>query len=159
LRRTGRGETGTLSIGYWASTLFSPLPTAVRRFRERFPGVTVRLRELYPPHDLEAVLAGAVDVAILREPEPLAGITIFPVLVERFVAAVPADHRLAMRTKIAPAQLRDEPFVLFPREAVPGLHTKLLGLCRRAGVEPSSSRRSRRGTRSSAWSRPASGSR
>ena len=136
LRSASRGEIGTLSIGYWASTLFSPLPAAVRRFRERFPGVAVRLRELYPPHHIEAIRAGAIDVAILREPEPVDGIAVLPVLVEPLVAVVPADHRLASRSAISPALLRDDPFVLFPREAVPGLHAKLLDLCRRAGFEP-----------------------
>ena len=136
LRSAGRGEIGTLSIGYWSSTLFSPLPAAVRRFRERFPDVAVRLRELYPPHHIDAIRAGAIDVAILREPEPVDGIAVLPVLVEPLVAAVPADHRLARRRAIAPVQLRDEPFVLFPREALPGLHVKLLELCRTAGFEP-----------------------
>jgi DNA-binding transcriptional LysR family regulator len=136
LRSAGRGEVGTLSIGYWSSTLFSPLPAAVRRFRERFPDVAVRLRELYPPHHVDAIRTGAIDVAILREPEPVDGIAVQPVLVEPLVAAVPADHRLARRKSIAPAQLRDEPFVLFPREALPGLHDKLLELCRSAGFAP-----------------------
>src|ERR1041384_463969 len=49
-RTAGRGEVGTVTIGYWSSTLFSPLPAAVRRFRERFPDVAVRLRERSPPH-------------------------------------------------------------------------------------------------------------
>jgi DNA-binding transcriptional LysR family regulator len=136
LRSAGRGEVGTLSIGYWSSTLFSPLPAAVRRFRERFPDVAVRLRELYPPHHIDAIRTGAIDVAILREPQPVDGIAVLPVLVEPLVAAVPADHRLASRKAIAPAQLRDEPFVLFPRDALPGLHDKLLELCRSAGFEP-----------------------
>jgi DNA-binding transcriptional LysR family regulator len=136
LRRAARGEVGTLSVGFWASTLFSPLPAAVRRFRERFPGVTVRMRELYPPHDLDAVRTGAVDVAVLREPEPADGIAMRVVVSEPFVAAVPADHPLARRRAVTPAMLRDEPFVLFPREVVPGLHAKLLGLCRDAGFDP-----------------------
>jgi DNA-binding transcriptional LysR family regulator len=136
LRRAGRGEVGTLNIGYWASTMFSPLPASVRRFREQFPGVDVRLRELYPPHHIDAIRSGTIDVAILREPQPVDGIAEMPVLVEPCVAVVPADHRLAHRRAIAPALLRDEPFVLFPRDAVPGLHAKLLGLCRGAGFEP-----------------------
>jgi DNA-binding transcriptional LysR family regulator len=136
MRSAGRGEVGTVTIGYWSSTLFSPLPAAVRRFRERFPDVAVRLRELYPPHHIDAIRAGAIDIAILREPEPVEGIAVLPVLVEPLVAAVPSDHRLATRRAIAPAQLRDEPFVLFPREALPGLYVKLLDLCRRAGFEP-----------------------
>lgn len=136
IRRAGRGEIGTLCIGHWSSTLFSPLPVAVRRFRERFTGVTVRLRELYPPDDYDSIRTGAVDVAIMREPQPMDGIAELPVLVEPLVAALPADHRLARRRAIPPGLLRDEPFVLFPREAVPGLHDKLLGLCRSAGFEP-----------------------
>ncbi|HEX3764129.1 MAG TPA: LysR family transcriptional regulator [Kofleriaceae bacterium] len=136
VRSAGRGEIGALTIGYWASTLFSPLPVAVRRFRERFTGVAVRLRELYPPDHIDAIRTGAVDIAILREPEPVDGIAELPVLVEPLVAALPADHRLARRRTIAPGLLRDEPFVLFPREAVPGLHDRLLGLCRGAGFEP-----------------------
>jgi DNA-binding transcriptional LysR family regulator len=136
VRSAGRGEIGTLHIGYWASTLFSPLPIAVRRFRERFSGVAVRLRELYPPDHIDAIRTGAIDIAIVREPEPVDGIAEQPVLIEPLVAALPADHRLARRRSIPPARLRDEPFVLFPREALPGLHDKLLALCRSAGFEP-----------------------
>jgi len=136
LRRSGRGETGTLTIGFWPSTLFSPLPLAVRRFREQFPQVAVRLRELFPPDHIEALHAGTIDVAILREPKPEPGILELPVLAETFVAAVPADHRLGKLRTIAASRLRDEPFVLFPRDSAPGLHARLLGLCRRAGFEP-----------------------
>lgn len=136
LRRAGRGETGTLTIGFWPSTLFSPLPAAIRLYRERFPGVAVRLREVFPPDHVEALRAGVIDLAILREPAPVDGIAEVPVLVEPFVAVVPADHRLARRRVIAVSVLADEPFVLFPRETAPGLHSKLLDLCRAAGFEP-----------------------
>lgn len=136
LRRAARGETGTLTIGFWPSTLFSPLPLAVRRFREQFPGVEVRMREAFPPTQFDAIRAGTLDIAIVREPEPADGIIERPLLAEPFVAAVPEDHRLARLRAIAPAQLRDEPFVLFPRESAPGVYSRLLGLCRRAGFEP-----------------------
>ena len=136
LRRAGRGETGSLTIGFLPSTLFSPLPAAVRRFHDRFPGVGVRLRELFSSDGLDRVRAGTVDMAILREPAPAADIVALPVLVEPFVAVVPADHRFSKRRAIAAALLRDEPFVLFPRESVPVLHTQVLGLCRAAGFEP-----------------------
>jgi DNA-binding transcriptional LysR family regulator len=136
LRRAGRGETGTLTIGFLPSTLFSPLPAAVRQFHERFPGVIVRLRELFSPDGLDQVRAGTIDMAILREPAPADDLVALPVLVEPFVAAVPADHRFAGRRAISAAMLRDEPFVLFPRDSVPALHTQVLGLCRAAGFEP-----------------------
>lgn len=136
VRRLGRGELGTLTIGFTPSTLFSPLPAAVRAFRERAPGVRVRLRELGPAEHVEALRAGRVDVAIVREPEAEPGLATLPVLREGFVAAVPAGHPLAGRRSIAVAAFRDEPFVLFPREVAPGLHRQVLALCRAAGFEP-----------------------
>src|SRR2546423_1859626 len=82
MRRHARGEVGTLTIGFWPSTLYSPLPTAVRRYRERFPGVRVRMRELLPPDHVDALRAGTIDVAFVREPDRVDGIVEMPVLVE-----------------------------------------------------------------------------
>jgi DNA-binding transcriptional LysR family regulator len=136
LRQLGRGELGTLQVGFAPSTLFSPLPAAVRRFRERFPGVRVRLQEIFPPEVPEALRAGRLDVALLREPAPEDGLATLPVLVERFVAGVPTDHPLAGRTSIPVGALRDEPFVLFPRAIAPGQYRRIQALCRVARFEP-----------------------
>ena len=96
----------------------------------------VRLREVIPPEHVEALRAGTLDVAVVREPDPEEGITAMPVLSERFLAAVPADHALAGRRSIRVGALRDEPFVLFPRESAPGLYRQVLELCRAAGFDP-----------------------
>lgn len=136
LRRIGKGEVGSVTIGFSPSTIFSPLPTAVRLFRERFPGVHVRLRETTLSNDVEALRAGTLDLAIEREPDPAEGIVAMPFLVEPFVAAVPADNPLAGRRSIRVAALRDQPFVLFPRENSPGLYRQVMELCRGAGFQP-----------------------
>jgi DNA-binding transcriptional LysR family regulator len=136
MRMAGRGEVGTLTIGFASSTLFSPLPAAVRRFRERFPRVRVRLREIEPPRHAEALRAGTVDVALSREPLPASGVATLPVLVEPFLAALPGDHPLARRRRLAVAALRDEPFVLFPRAVAPGLYQQLARIFRQGGFDP-----------------------
>jgi DNA-binding transcriptional LysR family regulator len=136
VRRIGLGQIGTLDIGFWSSVMFSPLPVAVRRFRERYPSVRVRMREVIQTDHATALRAGTIDVAVLREPEPEDGIDQLPILLEPFVAAVPADHRLARRRAICASLLRNEPFVLFPQAGAPGLHAKVLGLCRGEGFEP-----------------------
>jgi DNA-binding transcriptional LysR family regulator len=136
LRRAAAGEVGSLAIGFSPSTIFSPFPAAVRQFRERYPGVRVLLRELFLPDHADALGAGTFDVAIEREPDPVDGVTAVPIQVEPFVAAVPADHPLARRRLIRVEVLRDQPFVLFPRERAPGLYRQLLALCRGAGFEP-----------------------
>jgi DNA-binding transcriptional LysR family regulator len=135
LQQAGRGEVGTIRIGFAPSTLFSPLPAAVRRFRERYPAVKVHL-QASPPDVPEALRARRLDVALVREPAPEKEIASRPVLVEHFVAGVPSDHPLAGRATISVAALRDEPFVLFPRAIAPGLYRHIQALCRAARFEP-----------------------
>ena len=108
----------------------------VRHFRERFPGVQVRLREIVPPQHAEALRSGSIDIAIEREPAPEEGVDTMPVLVESFVAALPRNHPLAGRRAIRVSALRDEPFVLFPRDVATGLYQKLFVIFRHAGFEP-----------------------
>jgi DNA-binding transcriptional LysR family regulator len=135
VRRISRGEAGTLTVGFIPSTLFSPLPAAVRRFREQHPGVLVQLRQITPV-DMDAVRSGRVDIALVREPRDEPGIVAVPVLRERFVAAVPREHPLAAHAAVPVSALRGEPFVLFPEQISPGLYRRVQELCAGAGFEP-----------------------
>src|SRR4029450_10975886 len=47
-QRADRGELGSLRIGYVPAMVSTGLPEIVRRFRQRFPGVEVRLQEMNP---------------------------------------------------------------------------------------------------------------
>jgi DNA-binding transcriptional LysR family regulator len=54
---------------------------------------------------------------------------------ERFVAALPARHRLARSAgRLSAAELGGEPFVMIPREIAPGLYDIVRGLAARAGI-------------------------
>src|SRR5215216_1274671 len=46
VRRAGRGEGGTLVVGFATSTLLGPLPGIIRVYRRRYPNVRLSLREL-----------------------------------------------------------------------------------------------------------------
>jgi DNA-binding transcriptional LysR family regulator len=136
VRRIARGESGVVTIGFTPSTLFSPLPAAVRRFRELHPDVLVQLRQLPLTDGMEPLRSGRMDLALVREPAELPGMVAIPVLTERFVAAVPRAHPLAERTSVPLEALRDEPFVLFPEEISPGLYRRVQELCAGAGFTP-----------------------
>lgn len=45
-RRVARGEEGTLTIGFFRSAMLTKLPEALRRFREGYPRVQLKLTEL-----------------------------------------------------------------------------------------------------------------
>ncbi|UGT38646.1 LysR substrate-binding domain-containing protein [Nocardia yamanashiensis] len=134
--RIGQGSQGTLYLGFVPSVLpLEPL-RGVRAFRERFPLVEVDLVEGYTSHLMEKLATGALDTAIVRDPDPLPGISTEPLMTEPFVAIVPSDHALAGRDTITGAELADSPMVFFPRAAGSLAHDKNLSPMLESGRRP-----------------------
>ena len=115
--RVGRGEQGRLDVGFVSSALPLGPIDHVQRFRERYPLVSVELTEGYTSQLVELLVRGSLDVAMVRDPDPRDDLTCTPFAVERFVAVVPADHRLAGRARIGGAELAGDPFVFYPAGA------------------------------------------
>ena len=64
----------------------------------------------------------------------------------QLTAVLPAGHRLARaRGGVKPADLADEPFILFPRGIGCGLHDHVMGLCSQAGFAPRLAQEAREG--------------
>ena len=135
-RRAARGERGVLRIGYVPAVVYTGLPDLVRAFRERWPGVDVRLQEMNPAMQAEALLAERVDVGFVRGPIPEPALAWKTVLEEPLVAALPSGHRLGGRKRLDLAMLAAEPFVLQARSRGPGSHDQILAICRSAGFSP-----------------------
>jgi len=134
-RRAGRGEAGRLTLGFGASVLLTGLSGVVRAYQERFPGVRLHLRETPTARQVEALREGSIDVGLSREPVPAGDVEYETLLRERFLVVLPPGHPLAGRRRLTLGELRGEPVVLFPREAHPALHDRVLALCREAGFE------------------------
>lgn len=132
----GGGHAGTLTVGFAASILPTPLAGALRMFRESRPSVDLRLRELSTAALRRALLDGIVDVGFLREPEEWPDIDREILLREPFAVVLPAGHPLAARKRIDLASMAAEPFVHFPREVAPVLFDRIRALCGRAGFAP-----------------------
>ncbi|TDD13600.1 LysR family transcriptional regulator [Nonomuraea diastatica] len=138
-RATGRGEAGQLMIGLVGSAAAATLPTLIRAFRRRHPGVELRLRELPTASQAEQLLIGELDAGLLRPPlagKAAARLSLKPLEKEALLAVLPSDHRLAGRSSIPVSLLAGEDFVLFPRQAGPGLYDQVTSLCRRGGFVP-----------------------
>src|ERR1700679_2485711 len=73
VRRLGRGEEGTLTVGFSGSVMFTDLAVAIGRYRLRYPKVELRLRELSTTAQLAALLNGTIDLAFMREADPTEG--------------------------------------------------------------------------------------
>jgi DNA-binding transcriptional LysR family regulator len=134
LRGMAAGEQGRLRIGFVSLADFSVLPGLLRGFKSAHPGVRLALREMLSPEQSAALAAGDLDFGLLLPPVPD---TLEHMVVqrERFMAALPAQHRLAReRGPLAMSALAGESFVMVPREIAPGLYDIVAGLAARAGI-------------------------
>lgn len=135
-RRAGAGHSGRLTIGYPQSLAYSGLTAILRAFRERWPEVTIDVRELAPGEQVEALRRGELDVGFVRAPLHEAELASENVRKEKLVLALPADHRLAIRERVALSSVASEPFVFFPRARGPGFFDFLMAFCRDSGFSP-----------------------
>jgi DNA-binding transcriptional LysR family regulator len=136
VRSVGRGEVGSLKVGFIGSGMLTALPGILGNYRRQFPKVDLQLREFSSAGAIRALQDGSVDVGFLRDGGQAEGLEVEPLLSEPFIAAVPARHFLARRKTFSVALLRDEPFVLFSPTF--GLHAyeKTASLCEQHGFRP-----------------------
>jgi DNA-binding transcriptional LysR family regulator len=136
VQHAASGKSGVLRVGVGASTALGIVPEMIARFRARRPDVVVRLDDSsWAPHD-DRLQQRLIDVALLRDPLHLEGMRTTVVREERLLAVLPIGHRLAHRLTLRLSDLRNEPFVLFPRTTSPGFHDVLYAAFARAGFIP-----------------------
>jgi DNA-binding transcriptional LysR family regulator len=135
-RRLGNGQEGVLTVGFSGSVMLTTLPKAIERYRRLHPKVELRLRELVTTEQIPSLLDGTLDLGFLRDGEPQDGLLIESILRERFIAVLPARHKLAGSVTIHPRDLRDEPFVLFARRMGPLAFDRTLACCEAEGFRP-----------------------
>jgi DNA-binding transcriptional LysR family regulator len=134
--RIGRGEAGTLDVGFVSSALTLGVPERIHAFRERFPAVHTRLHEGQTAQTVRRLQSGEVDLGIVRDAELGADLDGATLATEGYVAVLPRRHPSAQRARLRPGTLRDEAFVLYPRTAGELAYRRNLQPCVDAGFEP-----------------------
>jgi len=135
-RSIGRGEVGSLNIGFVGSGMLTTLPGIFRAFGEAYPRVHLHLHESFTARVMEGLENGTLDAGILRDGDPAEGLTVTPIFSEPYVAVLPATHRCAGQKSISPASLRGDPFVYYPRSAGTRAFEKPLTLFEEHGFRP-----------------------
>lgn len=134
VRELGDLVRGRLAVGATPSLTTTLLPPALARFHERFPGIELVLHEAGSRDLVGELEQGVLDVALVILPLRHEILETTPLLREELVVAVPPDHAFATRSRIAIADLRGVPLVMF-RDGY-DLRATTLAACRRAGFEP-----------------------
>lgn len=133
-REVGGMRRGRLSVGATPSITTSILPHALGRFHAAYPGVALRIHEAGSGDLVRELDEGRLDLALVILPVTHRSLETVPLLREELVVAVGQGHELAERRRIALADLRDTPLVMF-REGY-DLRATTLAACAAAGFEP-----------------------
>ena len=135
-RSAGRGEVGSLHIGFVGSGMLTALPDILRAYHLAFPRVKLHLHESFTSRVIESLENGTLDAGIVRDGDPAEGLHMRTIFSEPFIAVVPAGHPHAKQKSISPAALRGEPFVYYPRSAGARAFEKPLTIFEKYGFRP-----------------------
>jgi DNA-binding transcriptional LysR family regulator len=130
-----------LRVGAFPSAAASIMPPALAALRAAHPAAEVSMRVIEAPEALDALRTGELDVAMVLDSEltPLdlaAGIEAVPVLVDPLLVALPYSHRLAGRSSVSLADLRDEEWMVCGVGGTCADSNVILRACREAGFAP-----------------------
>ena len=134
--RIARGKAGTLRIGIATAVSWHGLVVnSFREFRRRQPDVELELHHLLSVHQVEAVLSGRLDVGLAASLTPWhKDLAHWEFAQDRMLLAVPKGHHLTKREGIRLRDLRDLPFVWFPRWVNPIIYDRMMQACARGGL-------------------------
>ncbi|WP_068778840.1 LysR family transcriptional regulator [Paenibacillus sp. GM2] len=128
-------ERGTVRIGFPSSLAAQMIPKVVSAFRERYPAVHFQLQHGSYKELVESVIQGDMNLAIMGPvPQHEPQIKSEVLFQEKFVAMMPANHRLAEKSAIRLSELKGDYFVLFPEGFI--LREIVVDACSNLGFKP-----------------------
>jgi DNA-binding transcriptional LysR family regulator len=95
-----------------------------------------QIREATTAEQHRLLLAGELDVGVLRHPYGTKGLWSSYTLCQTLGVVMGRNHPLARRRSIGLSDLQPSTLLTFPREIAPGLYDELLSACRAGGYRP-----------------------
>lgn len=132
-RELAHGEVGVVRLGFISTAAHNVLPRVLPPFRRARPGIRLTLVEATTDAQLTGLRDDTLDAGLVVPPVPVP-LRCEVLLREPLIAALPRARRWPRRLPLE--TLADEPFILFPRRAAPGLYDVIVGLCAQAGFVP-----------------------
>jgi DNA-binding transcriptional LysR family regulator len=129
----GRGEYGTIRVGYIYSAVFETLPQLVAAMGRSHPGVTVEVRDGWTPELDAALLAGTYDLVLSRDMPRRPEYQRETLRCERLVAVVAEDHPLVRHGRAALREFAGQRFCHPPRRLAPGRYDFMTTVLERTG--------------------------
>lgn len=136
-QRAASGEIGRLGIGFMGFAACSFLPDLIRKYKERHPGVGLRLVEDVPSGQDLAFDRGEIDIALTRplSADRRSDYDSRLLFREPLVAALPKSRNIHAR-RIRIADLAGERFIVFQRASSPEVFDTIVRTCNENGFSP-----------------------
>jgi DNA-binding transcriptional LysR family regulator len=145
-RKAGRGEQGSVEIGYVGSAAFSGILSKITfDYRKTNPDIELHLHELDITQQVDDVFHGRIDVGFIRPPvrqwpDGMASLTLWR---EPIIIALPKGHPLSRRRAVPLAALASESFITTYFEEGVGFHAQVAVMCRVGDLAPRITQRGR----------------
>jgi LysR family transcriptional regulator for metE and metH len=119
IRRGADRPRSVIRLTTQCNTVYHWLPSRLRRFQRTHPDVDVEVVAGATDDPIPALLAGAIDLAIVHRPVRDARVRLRPLFRDEMVVVMPPGHRLCRAPFVAAEDLAPEHLILYsiPREA------------------------------------------
>jgi len=120
-RAIAKDGSGTIHVGYVPTLCVEILPHALRRFQSRFPKVRVALHDLSPAEMLSQLGQGAIQVALLPQPQQrvLRRLEFKELARYAICVGISRKHPLGKAKSVSLSRIALEPLIAYSRTAFP----------------------------------------
>lgn len=138
LKRQARSGKAELRVGFLISVAQPLLTPALAGFRETYPSLKVRLHDMSPKEQIDALRAGEIDIALVGQEGASATRDFYCRTLGRVgvCAALSSSDPLARKNRLMLSAFKDKAFIGVDEEQVPGRNQWMTTLCRMAGFRP-----------------------
>ncbi len=143
MRRIRPGARGEIRTALPPDTDPATIAVLVETYKHLEPGVLVNISERHTDEQLQLLLDGGLDVAVVRHPVSTVGFESSPVFARPVGVLLRRDHPLATEDELHLSQLAGQHLILFQRYMASALYDEILTTCKDEGFLPPSIRNAR----------------
>ncbi len=138
VRRQARGSRSELRVGYLISAAQPLLSPTLERLRKTHPELKLKLHDMSPREQMDALKSGELDLALIGQEGAVAAQDFYSFKLASFgvCAALSAADPLASQKQISLKDLSRHDFIGVDEDQMPGRNRWITSLCRTAAFKP-----------------------
>lgn len=135
-RNIARGEAGRLSLGFTAASGYRLLPQLLTSAKIELPNIQLTLREMVSDEQVEALIDGRIDIALLRPPITRPDFVSWLMVTEPLVAALPVGDDRLEKDVLELSDFHGRQFIMYSPDGAGYFHNMVVSLLSSQKVFP-----------------------